>query len=109
MFATARFADQAGIGVRKAGREELRAELPAGLLIRDKGEYEIVGEPPLAQTSYRSSCEDHRGHRALHVARAQPVEPAIAHGWGEWIGVPELMCIPNGLRVKVPVEDEGRA
>src|SRR5262245_28519180 len=99
-----RFADHHRVGANVILQREVpRAEVAASLFVRAQGYSEGTGQ--CVNLDERSTRIDHRGHRPLHVGRAESVEDAVAHDRVEGRRVP-LTLVASRLRVHVTVEHQ---
>ena len=99
----ARFRDDRGVGLQRAGGEQ-----PAGagrLLLGDRVDDHVARERD-AELSERAGCHHHARHTALHVAGAAAVEPPVAHDRAERIGLRPVAPRLGGDNVDVPVEQQ---
>ena len=80
-----------------------RAAQRAGLLVG--GEHKPQAPEPRTGTGERDAGEDHPGHRAFHVSRAEPPELAVLRHRVPGVVLPGVE-VAGGLRVEMPGEQE---
>ena len=94
---------------RVGGWDQPLLREPAGttptplLLVGGEHQHQVTGEP---RPRDLGPSEHHRRNCALHVGRAQAVEPPIAHGGLTWWGLPRR-DLARRLGVGVTVQDQG--